>query len=79
MSLEHPVVAVPCHQVPLPKHLHHTCCSSVNTLQESPGPRTELGALSDIPQGPWARNRLAGPARVPRLPAGLHSVQMSVK
>lgn len=54
---EHPVVAVPCHQVPLPKHLHHTCCSSVNILQESPGQRKELGALPGIPHGARARSR----------------------
>lgn len=54
---EHPVVAVPCHQVPLPKHLHHTCCSSVNILQESPGHRKELGALPGIPHGSRARSR----------------------
>lgn len=71
---EHPVVAVPCHQVPLPKHSHHTCCSAVNILQEGPGPRTEPGALPDIPHGPRARSGLAGPAHVPRLPARLHSV-----
>lgn len=35
---QHPVVTVLCHQVTLPKHLHHACRSRANTLQEMTRP-----------------------------------------
>lgn len=40
---QHPVVAVRCHQVPLPKHSHHAGCSKASALHGTP--TTGLGVL----------------------------------